>query len=78
MTVPYRVAGDSFLADKPKEWTATVVRGLGGRSGFDLHPDGKRVAGIVNTDQADTTVDQVVFVFNFFDYLKSTVPAGKR
>jgi dipeptidyl aminopeptidase/acylaminoacyl peptidase len=75
---PFTVAGDSFRADKPQVWTPTVVRGLGTQYAYDIHPDGKRLAAIANVEQSNATIDKVVFVFNFFDYLKTTVPAGKR
>jgi serine/threonine-protein kinase len=75
---PFTVAGDSFRADKAAVWAPGVVRGLGTQSPFDLHPDGKRLAAIATGDQNAATADKVVFVFNFYDYLKSTVPAGKR
>ena len=75
---PFTVAGDSFRADKPQVWTSTVVRPLGTQYPYDIHPDGKRLAAIANVEQSNATIDKVVFVFNFFDYLKTTVPAGKR
>ena len=43
MSVGYTVSGDSFVAEKPRVWAANV-RAAGG---FDLAPDGKRVAMIV-------------------------------
>ena len=43
MTVGYTVSGDSFVAERPRVW-ATNVRSDGG---FDLAPDGRRVAVIV-------------------------------
>ena len=45
---------------------------------YDIHPDGKRIASTANPDQTSASSDRLVFVFNFFDYLKSTVPPGKR
>ena len=74
---PYTVVGDSFRADKPQPWTPTHVRGLGTVLAYDIHPDGKRLAAIAATDQT-TNNDHVVFVFNFLDYLKAAVSAGKR
>jgi hypothetical protein len=75
---PFTVAGDSFRADKAAVWAPAAIRGLGTQSPYDLHPDGKRLAAIATGDQNAATADKVVFVFNFYDYLKSTVPAGKR
>jgi eukaryotic-like serine/threonine-protein kinase len=75
---PFTVVGDSFRADKPQAWTPMVVRGLGTQYAYDIHPDGKRLAAIATGDQNAATADKVVFVFNFYDYLQSTVPSGKR
>ena len=46
-------------------------------SGYDLHPDGKRMAVSTITDQGRVVQDHVVFVFNFADYL-STIAPGKK
>ncbi len=43
----------------------------------DIHPDGKRIALAAAVDQAGVVQDKVVFVFNFFEYVKKTV-AGKK
>ena len=73
---PYTVAGDSFRADKPQAWTATGAVVTPGNYAYDIHPDGKRLAFIAAADPS-TVQDKVVFVSNFIDYLKKTVPAGK-
>jgi Tol biopolymer transport system component len=75
---PYTVVGDSFRADKPQPWSPTGIRGLGTQNPYDIHPDGKRLAAIAVVDQTSANADKVVFVFNFLDYLKATVPAGKK
>ncbi len=47
-------------------------------SGYDLHPDGKRVAAAAVADDSEGVVnDKVVFVFNFGDYLKTIAPVTK-
>jgi hypothetical protein len=49
---------------------------MGATSPYDLHPDGKRVAAAA--DQAQNMVhDDVVFVSNFFDYLRAIAPVKK-
>jgi serine/threonine-protein kinase len=75
MSVSYIVNGDSFVADKPRVWAEK----LGGASGFDLSPDGKRliVTIPVATSQAPTADHHVVFVLNFFDELRRRVPVAK-
>ena len=75
MTVGYTVSGDSFDADKPRVWAANA-RGAGG---FDLAPDGKRVAMFVPlaTKDASPRENTVVVVQNFFDELRRRAPIGQ-
>ena len=54
----------------------TVTLNGGTNLPFDLHPDGKRIAGIADAGQG--SADKVVLVENFFEYLKATVPGAKR
>jgi hypothetical protein len=74
---PYTVVGDSFRADKPQVWTPTRLVGLGNAYPYAIHPDGKRLALIKQSDQAGATDDKVVFDFNFVEHLKKTVPQSK-
>jgi dipeptidyl aminopeptidase/acylaminoacyl peptidase len=74
----FSVVGDSFRADRPEEWTPMALRFLGLSYPYDIHPDGKRLAAVAAGDANAAQADKLVFVFNFYDYLKSTVPAGKR
>jgi serine/threonine-protein kinase len=75
MAAPYSVVGESFRADTPQPWSATSIRSESLLSaGYDLHPDGKRVAAAAALDQAGGNLDKVVFVFNFFDYLRKIAP----
>jgi len=77
MVAPYTVVGDSFHADKPHAWSLARIP-TGARSyGFDIHPDGKRLAVVGVQDQSSVVQDKVVFVFNFFDYLRKIAPGGK-
>jgi hypothetical protein len=75
---PFTVVGDSFRADKSQVWSSTALRGLGTQYAYDIHPDSKRLAAIATGDQNAATADKVVFVFNFYEYLPSTVPSGRR
>jgi len=85
MVVSYVAAGDSFLVGKPELWSSGrfAHRRPGSWSGevsagFDLHPDGERVAlASFSEDQATGKPDHARFVFNFFDELRRRVPAGK-
>ncbi len=83
--VSYKIAGDSFVAGRPRVWGA-----LGVATGFDLAPDGKRlivlaptVEGAVPTNRILTVPlvprqeHTVVFLQNFFDELRRRVPTGR-
>ena len=75
MSVSYTVNGDSFIAERPRVW----VSKLGGATGFDLAPDGKRLVVVrpVAARNAPTQEHTVVFVQNFFNELRRRVPTGK-
>jgi serine/threonine protein kinase/Tol biopolymer transport system component len=68
----YTVEGDSFRAEKPTQWSDTVV---GGRPrppsrDLDLHPDGQRFAIAAGAQGGNANLDKVVLTLNFFDELK--------
>src|SRR5262249_8119304 len=79
MFTKYSVDGDSFRADKPQVWPPTGMRVAGFLTGstYDLHPDGKRLALAAVREQSNVSQDKVVFVFNFFDYLRKIAPPAK-
>ena len=74
MAVSYAVNGDSFVAEKPRVSIEKLPE-----TGFDLAPDGKRVAVLVPVETPETrrAEHEVTFVFNFFDELRRRVPVGK-
>jgi serine/threonine-protein kinase len=74
---PYTVVGDSFRADKPQIWTPTRLVPLGNAYPYAIHPDGKRLALIAQSDQAGVKDDKVVLDFNFVEYLNKTVPQSR-
>jgi len=63
MVVGYTVKGESFVADKPRAWTGSLA-GLGG---FDVAPDGKRLAVTlpVRPREAPRSDHTVVLLQNF-------------
>src|ERR1700730_116563 len=78
MSTSYTISGDSFQADKPRPWSPGLfsIRGLQ-FTGYDVHPDGKRVAVLRAPDAGPTSaVTKVSFIFNFFDELRRKVPSG--
>jgi serine/threonine-protein kinase len=73
MTVSYTVNGDTFVADKPHVRLEKL-----GATVWDLAPDGRiAVMTPVQSAQAPAADHTVVFLLNFFDYLRQRVPAGK-
>ena len=74
MAVGYTASGDSFVVEKPRVWAANVR----GAVGFDIAPDGKRVAMFAplatKVSQRENTV---VVVLNFFDELRRRAPIGQ-
>jgi Tol biopolymer transport system component len=79
MVAAYAVAGDSFRAEKPRQWSPGLVPARGTARTFDLHPDGRRFAVLKDAEQqAEEKRDKVVFIENFFDELRRVAPAGKR
>jgi eukaryotic-like serine/threonine-protein kinase len=75
MAVNYAVNGDSFVPEKPRVWASK----LGDVRGFDVSPDGKRVAVVmpVETPEGTKPHHEVTIIFNFLDELRRRVPAGK-
>ena len=79
MTAAYSVEGNSFRSEKPRVWGEGRIARLNGQGGFDLHPDGNRVAiaGVRQTD-AQTKQDKAFFVFNVFEELRRIASAVKH
>jgi serine/threonine-protein kinase len=75
MVVGYTVKGESFVADKPRAWTASLA-GLGG---FDVAPDGKRLAVTlpVTPREAPRPDHTIVLLQNFLDELRRRAPADR-
>jgi len=71
MAASYTVKGDTFVAEKPRVWVAK----LGGTI-WDLAPDGKRALVLTPVESAEAPKQEheVVFLENFFDYLRQRVP----
>jgi Tol biopolymer transport system component len=75
MVVGYTVQGESFVADKPRAWTARLA-GLGG---FDVAPDGKRIVVLLpaTPPEAPRPDHTVVLLQNFLDELRRRAPADR-
>ena len=76
MAVSYTAKGDSFAAGKPRLWTETRLRPSGNLSAYDLAPDGKRLAAIVDDDaDGEKLPTHLTFLLHFFDELRRKAPA---
>jgi serine/threonine-protein kinase len=74
MIVRYSVKGDAFGAEPPRLWISKVGVNLS-----DLTPDATCVLVSPPVESAETTRQEheVVFLENFFDYLRQRVPLPK-
>ncbi|HUB79546.1 MAG TPA: protein kinase [Bryobacteraceae bacterium] len=76
MAVSYTVQGGTFEAEKPRVWIAKMGTAV---NGGDLAPDGKRILVVTQGESAEGAKPEheVVFLENFFDYLRQRAPIGK-
>jgi serine/threonine-protein kinase len=72
MVVPYTVEGDKIQAGKARVWSEQRVAATGNTT-LGLHPDGQRFA-VTNVRESEASQDKVVFILNFFDYLRQIAP----
>ena len=74
MIVRYSAKGDTFVAETPRTWISKVGVNLS-----DLAPDGKKGVVLAPVESPETIRQQheVVFLENFFDYLRQRVPLPK-
>jgi serine/threonine-protein kinase len=77
MVAGYTVRGDSFVAERPREWSSAAVQYNSISMPLDLAPDGKRFvvfpATTATSSDGKSTV-HVTVLENFFDELKRKVP----
>ncbi len=81
MVAAYTARGDALAFGKPQVWSQHPVLDMGSPPvrAYDLAPDGKRFAVVLNADgTADPKpITHLTFLLNFFDDLRRRVPAGK-
>jgi serine/threonine-protein kinase len=72
MSVSYSAPNDSFVTEKPRVW----LSGVEGIVGFDLAPDGRRIAAMLPVASKGALKQEhtLVVVQNFFDELRRRVP----
>jgi eukaryotic-like serine/threonine-protein kinase len=81
MVAGYTARGDALTFEKPRMWSSHRALDLGSAPvpDFDVSPDGKRLAIVLNSDgTADPKpITHLTFLVNFFDELRRKVPVGK-
>jgi serine/threonine protein kinase/Tol biopolymer transport system component len=83
MLVNYSVEGDSFHAEQPRPWPEARYRsripGPVPSRGFDLHPDGNRLAlAPVGESESAVKRDRLEIILNFSEELRRIAPVQKR
>jgi serine/threonine protein kinase/Tol biopolymer transport system component len=81
MAAAYTVKGESFVAGKPRIWSEKQIgSSASNNKNLDLAPDGKRIVALMPATEAKESQEaqnHVVFLLNFFDYLRQRVPLAK-
>jgi Tol biopolymer transport system component/predicted Ser/Thr protein kinase len=79
MAVRYTGKGDSFAAGKPRLWSETRLQAIiGSNSNYDLAPDGKRLAAMLDVASGGSPPTHLTFLLNFSDELRRRAPAGRK
>ena len=76
MVAAYTVTGDSFVAEKPRPWTERRLANVGQWKNFDVAPDGTRIVALMPVEGQEAQ-HHVIFVENFLDQLRRTVPRAR-
>ena len=81
MVVDYKARGNALEFGEPRVWTPHSLLDLGSPPvrTFDLAPEGKRFAVVLNADGAadPLPITHLTFLLNFFDELRRRVPPAK-
>jgi serine/threonine-protein kinase len=80
MVLDYVASGGSFVPGKPQMWSPRTLIYMGGLYPYDLAPDGKRFAVLIDATGAveeQKRTESVIVLLNFFDELRRKVPSGK-
>jgi serine/threonine-protein kinase len=82
MVADYAIRANSFSAGRPQVWSQRKLAFVGGNYAYDLAPDGKRFAVVMNAaaspESAQESRDRVIVLLNFFDELRRKTPTGKN
>ena len=80
MVADYMVKANTFASGKPRLWSETQIRDIGGILNYDLAPNGNRfvVFPVPEPAAEEKGSVQVTFLLNFFDELRRRVPTGGK
>jgi Tol biopolymer transport system component/tRNA A-37 threonylcarbamoyl transferase component Bud32 len=75
MVANYTVTGDSFIAERPREWFGKRLTNIGMATNLDVAPDGKRLVVLMpaETPEAQESKSHVTLVVNFFDEVRRRI-----
>jgi len=80
MAAGYTASEGSFVAERPRVWSDRSLAYLGGCYPYDLAPDGKRFAVVLDprgtSEQKLIPTDSAIVLVNFLDELRRKVPPG--
>ncbi|HXB66808.1 MAG TPA: hypothetical protein VNY05_01085 [Candidatus Acidoferrales bacterium] len=77
MVAGYTAKGDSFVPEKPRQWSPTPIARMGVFRPLSLAPDGKRIvvfSVVSETPGDDKASVHVTVLLNFFDELRRRMP----
>ena len=81
MVAGYTTRGDALVFDTPQVWSPHLLLDLGSPPvrAYDLAPDGKGFAVVLNVDGTaePKPITHLTFLVNFFDELRRRVPAAR-
>jgi hypothetical protein len=80
MVTNYMVKRDSFVAEKPRVWSAKPLANLGLTPNFDLAPDGRRFAVVMPVESPDPREarSHVTLALNFLDEVRRRATGASR
>jgi serine/threonine-protein kinase len=75
MVADYTIAGDSFVASKPRLWSPATFLASTGFTALDLAPDGNRFVTLQDGEPADRdSRPRVTLLLNFFEEIRRRSP----
>jgi serine/threonine-protein kinase len=79
MVAPFAVKGDAFVPEKPRLWSDKQIAATGVLRGYDVAPDGKRVAALFHAeDDAKEAPNNLTFMVNFVEELERKALSGAK